>query len=505
MGNEISTSSNDTPMNINVFSKNNSCKINVENDLTIYYSSLAKKWAISDSLVNNEDYSAKYYAQNIKQNVENIISEAKTEINDEIIIVKEQVSLAENQVELARQQVSLVKLKGQEQINLAKEQVDLAKQQVVLAETKGSEQVNLAKEQVTLANEAVNEAQEIANNISKNFSNTNLSNINENGKNVIKNLAKEVCSSMPIGTIIPVFCSNNYIPEGCLPCDGNEYSESLFPNFYTNYLINEKICTCSYEEYDTEINTYGKCAKFGIDLENKKFKVPKLADGTFIQQAMLDEKLCKCYNAGLPNITGNFSLGDRCVNLSGQEAFNVPDQSSTYVTGAPISIKGAANTCYFDASLSNEIYGNSTTVQPNSIALRYFIVIANGSINESQIDWSNWAASLSGKMNSDHSNDTKPYIVETYENETSWYRIWSDNWCEQGGEFTAGGVKTLTLLQPYKNTNYQILTTYKNCNNNASITISFGSVNIIDNTTFTIQNSSNTVFTRVWRAVGYIQ
>lgn len=504
MGNEISTSSNDTPMNINVFSKNNSCKINVENDLTIYYSSLAKKWAISDSLVNNEDYSAKYYAQNIKQNVENIISEAKTEINDEIIIVKEQVSLAENQVELARQQVSLVELKGQEQINLAKEQVDLAKQQVVLAETKGSEQVNLAKEQVTLANEAVNEAQEIANNISKNFSNTNLSNINENGKNVIKNLAKEVCSSMPIGTIIPVFCSNNYIPEGCLPCDGNEYSESLFPNFYTNYLISEKICTCSYEEYNTEINTYGKCAKFGIDLENKKFKVPKLPDGTFIQQALTNEEIGKSYQAGLPNITGSINGNAGRSSTSG-----VILDGSFYLTTDGASARsdvGYGNQkINFDASLSNEIYGNSTTVQPNSIALRYFIVISNGSISESQIDWSNWATSLSEKMNSDHSNDTKPYIVETYENETSWYRIWSDNWCEQGGEFTAGGVKTLTLLQPYKNTNYQILTTYKNCNNNASITISFGSVNIINNTTFTIQNSSNTVFTRVWRAVGYIQ
>ncbi len=40
---------------------------------------------------------------------------------------------------------------------------------------------------------------------------------------------------------------------------------------------------------------------------------------------------------------------------------------------------------------------------------------------------------LAGKLDADHSNDTKPYVVETYHNGRSWYRIWSDGWIEQGG------------------------------------------------------------------------
>lgn len=52
----------------------------------------------------------------------------------------------------------------------------------------------------------------------------------------------------------------------------------------------------------------------------------------------------------------------------------------------------------------------------------------------------------------------KAYIVETYRNGYSWYRIYSDGWCEQGG-YLAGqgepyGITTVTLLKPYKDTNY---------------------------------------------------
>ena len=51
-------------------------------------------------------------------------------------------------------------------------------------------------------------------------------------------------------------------------------------------------------------------------------------------------------------------------------------------------------------------------------------------------------------------------IVETYANGTSWYRVWSDGWKEQGGLSSNIGVDqtvTITLLKAFKNTNYSIL------------------------------------------------
>lgn len=50
------------------------------------------------------------------------------------------------------------------------------------------------------------------------------------------------------------------------------------------------------------------------------------------------------------------------------------------------------------------------------------------------------------------------HITQTYANGTSWYRIWSDGWCEQGGRIPPSGVgfTTVTLLKPYKDTNYTL-------------------------------------------------
>ena len=49
-----------------------------------------------------------------------------------------------------------------------------------------------------------------------------------------------------------------------------------------------------------------------------------------------------------------------------------------------------------------------------------------------------------------------PYITETYVNGTSWYRVWSDGWIEQGGKTTiptASGT-TINFLKSFSNTNY---------------------------------------------------
>ena len=50
----------------------------------------------------------------------------------------------------------------------------------------------------------------------------------------------------------------------------------------------------------------------------------------------------------------------------------------------------------------------------------------------------------------------KAYITETYQNGNSWYRIWSDGWCEQGFIINAN-VTSITLLKPFTTTTYNVL------------------------------------------------
>jgi hypothetical protein len=66
-------------------------------------------------------------------------------------------------------------------------------------------------------------------------------------------------------------------------------------------------------------------------------------------------------------------------------------------------------------------------------------------------------------------SSTKPAVVVTnYVNGTTWYRIWSDGWKEQGGEFTfTADENTITLPKAFSNTNYNIQVTQR-CNNNAT-------------------------------------
>jgi predicted transcriptional regulator YheO len=98
--------------------------------------------------------------------------------------------------------------------------------------------------------------------------------------------------------------------------------------------------------------------------------------------------------------------------------------------------------------------------------------------------------------------DCKSYVTETYQNGTSWYRIWSDGWCEQGG--FGNNVNTITLLKSFINTNYTIqVSKYMESTTDNSV------VNITGKTTsqFTISRgwlNGAGIAQVYWQACGYI-
>lgn len=215
---------------------------------------------------------------------------------------------------------------------------------------------------------------------------------------------------MPIGIIFSHTCSASFVPENSLPCDGSEYSKTQFATLYNNWLVGGRLNTCTYSQYQSDIDTYGKCGKWALDTENGKFKTPYIPDGTHIQQAMTDGELGKSYNAGLPNITGTTNQ-----TVSG----NTDDFTTEWIgaiktdfitgTGKGLdennwSTRRLTSRISLDASHLNPIYGAADTVQTEAVSLRYFVVVATGSINQSEMDWSAWASSLQGKANVDMNN-----------------------------------------------------------------------------------------------------
>lgn len=277
-------------------------------------------------------------------------------------------------------------------------------------------------------------------------------------------------SGMPIGMIFPMLCSSSYVPDGALPLDGAEYTKALFPNFYTNFLVAGLLNTCTYEEYASDITTYGQCGKFALDTENEKFKVPTIKDGSYLTQALSNTELGKVYNESLPNIQGvvNGSIVSNYGTLS-----PTPVTFTGALTGVSTragSMQGGSNyyqavsNLSLDASKSSSTYQDNAKVQGDNVRVRYFVQVANGQINQSDMDWSAFTSALQGKLNKDHSNDEKPYIVENYVNGTSGYNLYSNGYCEQWGRVPAGEDSdyTITLLQPYKNTDYQVGYTLQN-------------------------------------------
>lgn len=218
--------------------------------------------------------------------------------------------------------------------------------------------------------------------------------------------------------------------------------------------------TCTYEDYATEVETYGQCGKFAVDSENEKFKTPLIKDGAIIQQALSDSELGKSYNAGLPNITGEMEITSAksiAYNAYFSGAFALGENLGKQTGYGNASSDYQQYRLAIDASGSNTIYGNSDTVQPNAVALRYFVVVANGQINESMMDWSAWASGLQSKLNTDLTNFPKPYVTEMYENGSSGYVLYSNGFCEQWGKAERSAASdTVTLLKPYKNADYNL-------------------------------------------------
>jgi len=147
--------------------------------------------------------------------------------------------------------------------------------------------------------------------------------------------------------------------------------------------------------WQTAVTTYGVCGKFVYDSVANTVRLPKITgivEGTTDLTALGDS-----VEAGLPNITGYTGIN---INTLG-------DYGALYCvssSGAGVATAGTGNTIYLDASRSSSIYGNSNTVQPQTIKVLYYIVIATSTNTEIGVDIDQIATDLNGKADVDLTN-----------------------------------------------------------------------------------------------------
>lgn len=97
-------------------------------------------------------------------------------------------------------------------------------------------------------------------------------------------------------------------------------------------------------------------------------------------------------------------------------------------------------------------------------------------------------------------------VVESYVNGTSWYRIWSDGFIEQGGylDGDSAAQTQVTLLTPFSNTNYAVeLTASYNATLDASLAVSTNATYPKAVSSFYFYNATATALGAYWKASGY--
>lgn len=203
--------------------------------------------------------------------------------------------------------------------------------------------------------------------------------------------------------------------------------------------------------------------------------------------------MLKPYNSSNYNVFGNyFRTGDADVS-SYNYTFNVKEKQNTSFVFAGVftndvgkGITGADNELW-----SWEANGYVAIPTNNNL----YFKVANAVQNLELLDAGEVLEALSDKVDRDEITECIA-VVETYHNGTSWYRVYSDGWCEQGG-YAPMNVTSITFLKPFVDTNYTLTGSIDQNTNAAPYWTDFGF-----NRTATGFSLRMGLFS--WQASGYI-
>ena len=285
----------------------------------------------------------------------------------------------------------------------------------------------------------------------------------------------EVSGGLPVGH--EFFTTNPNIPAGCIPLLGGEYSRTAYADLWAwvqtqaGYLIEESAWQAKAADNGGNVPFYSKGDG------STTFRVPALK--CWVRGAGGISEVGGYLPAGLPNITGstawavNGTIGTYATQDTPYHrdagALSVKKDGKAYGAIGDTGEDSAKSnvSVNIDASLSNPIYGSSDTVQPPSI-VGMWLVKAYGTVtNVGSTDVANISTGLTQAETRISSLETNKvdkvgnaWVVESYRNGTEWYRVWSDGWVEQGGDYntvTDIGTITITLPKPMADTNYNVL------------------------------------------------
>lgn len=218
--------------------------------------------------------------------------------------------------------------------------------------------------------------------------------------NSARNIGEIITSAIPLSDSGLHLLDGTLISGNGIYKDFVDYIASIY-NSSLNYF-------CSEAEWQTSVSAYGSCGKFvytaAAGANPATVRLPKISD---ILEGTTDEgALGNLVEAGLPNITGSISF--QPVSTTNTSTSGVFSGSPHYQAGGfdsgPMYGNTGNITVNLDASRSSSAYGNSTTVQPQTIKVLCYIVVANSTKTDVEVDIDEIATDLNGKADTDLSN-----------------------------------------------------------------------------------------------------
>ena len=211
-------------------------------------------------------------------------------------------------------------------------------------------------------------------------------------------------SNRSIGQIVPSTIALTeaglHLLDGTLIQGTGIYAQ--FVTYMANLTTTQPDVFCTEADWQQSVTNYGACGKFVYNSVNNTIRLPKMVgitEGTNDTTTLGD-----LTEAGLPNITGTATGTEFPGGMQSTTGalYNPVPGESNYSSGSTGS--GKSRILAFDASLSNSIYGNSSTVQPQSIKVLYYIVVATSTKTDIEVDIDEIATDLNSKADTDLSN-----------------------------------------------------------------------------------------------------
>lgn len=197
---------------------------------------------------------------------------------------------------------------------------------------------------------------------------------------------------MTFFSLLPITDAGVRLLDGALLPVGGVYDD--FIKYVASLRDKYQYLFASENAWQESVVKYGSCGKF-VYTEGVSLRLPKVSD--IIQGTTDVNATGDLIEAGLPNIKGSFvtrrlSKGsttiDAAVNYAQTGAFDrIEDRDADASTVMPDHVNQApARTLSFDASAYNPIYGNSDTVQPQTIKGLLYIVVATAKKTDTEVD-----------------------------------------------------------------------------------------------------------------------